>query len=597
MRRLRPKILVLVLIVLASALLLVAAKSLMESRAYARAAKSCAIRPMSQCLGKLAVMRLPNYGSIGASSHMGLSFRHLGFHAIAEERMKGDSVALGADVSIRLYELLRNDAAAFSREPLDERPHVYGQIWDWLDDDYPHRQHFLREVRTAELAARDSRSTNEPTSAHHRLYGRWRESVEQHGTWFLHWSNFAEASLELGHTDAAERALRNARPMARATYEQSALMRLTFELGGASTALDEALGVENPFERSNALVQLAREAVNIGDAHSARQFLEQFDDEYAAYAIGAPPGGPDLPTTLDKSGDRWLIVVSELWRTLGDEAEAERWALSYTDSFEKPQSYAAAKAYARIEEYSRAIETARTMLERIEPVKPYDELTTWNQLRAAQPYLEVADVLRDAGAVEEALEAAKLGLQQAPAPGQWFFTVMNSTKSTGYYNTAVSAVIGLMCETHRFDAAFSMARSNEEAASGARIRCRNALEEQDQLLSIAEFGKRMGLYSNRYDEVEAAASLVEQGQYAEASSTIRNSLDSPPYTRESSPASANLNYLRLAVAMRNEPLTRDVARQVIADTRRAGDLDAVNALQEAAIIVLTWPEDDAPAAL
>ena len=304
-----------------------------------------------------------------------------------------------------------------------------------------------------------------------------------------------------------------------------------------------------------------------------------------------------MPSTLDKSGNRWLITVSELWKKLGDQAEAERWASIYADSFEKPQSYAAARAYARIEEYSRAIETARTMLERIEPEKPYDQLSTWNQLRAAQPYLEVADVLRNAGAMEEALEAAKLGLQQAPAPGRWLLGVMNSTKSTGYYNTAASAVIGLMCETHRFDAAFSMARSNEGAAPGARIRCRNALEQQDRHLSIAEFGKRMGLYSNRFDEVEAAASLVEQGQHANAASIIRKSLDSPPYTRESSPASANLAYLRLAVAMRNEPLTREVARQVIADTRRAGDLDAVNALQEAAIIMLTWPEDDAPATL
>ena len=486
----------------------------MGARGYTRAAEPCAASPTSQCLGKLALMRLPDYGSIGASSDMGLSFRHLGYHGVAEERMKGDSVALGADVSIRLYELLRNDATAFSREPLDERPHVYGQIWDWLDDDYPHRRSILKEVRTAELAARDRRSANEPTSAHRTLYARWRESVEQHGTWFSHWSRFAEASLELGHVDAAEHALDRARPLARATYEQSALMRLTFAFAGAPAALDEALALENPFERNNALVRLAREAVEIGDAYSARQFLEQFDDEYSAYAPGAPPVGPDLPSTLDKSGDRWLITVSELWKKLGDQAEAERWASIYADSFEKPQSYAAARAYARIEEYSRAIETARTMLERIEPEKPYDQLSTWNQLRAAQPYLEVADVLRNAGAMEEALEAAKLGLQQAPAPGRWLLGVMNSTKSTGYYNTAASAVIGLMCETHRFDAAFSMARSNEGAAPGARIRCRNALEEQDRHLSIAEFGKRMGLYSNRFDEVEAAASRVEQGQDA-----------------------------------------------------------------------------------
>ncbi len=45
-------------------------------------------------------------------------------------------------------------------------------------------------------------------------------------------------------------------------------------------------------------------------------------------------------------------------------------ALEFEDPFEKPRSYAAAKAYVRIGEYSRAIDTARTMLERIEPVKP-----------------------------------------------------------------------------------------------------------------------------------------------------------------------------------------------------------------------------------
>lgn len=594
MRKPNLRIPVLVFVVLASALLFVTAKGLMGPRGYARAAESCGDSPTSQCLGSLALMRLPDYGSIDASSDMSLSFRHLGYHDVADERMKGNSVSLGADVSIRFYELLRNDATAFSREPLDERPHVYGQIWDWLDDDYPHRRPVLREVRTAELAARDRRMTNEPTSARRTLYARWRESVEQHGTWFSHWSRFAEASLALGHADAAKHALVRARPLARATYEQSALMRLTFALAGAPAALDEALALGNPYERNNALVRLSREAVEIGDADSARQFLEQFEHEYSAYAPGAPPGGPDLPSTLDKSGDRWLITASELWNKLGNQAEAERWASIYADSFEKPQSYAAAKAYARIGEYSRAIETARTMLERIEPEKPYDELSTWNQLRAAQPYVEVADVLRDAGALEEALEAAKLGLQQAPAPGRWLFGVMNSTKSTGYYNTAASAVIGLLCETHRFDAAFSMAQSNEDAAFGARIRCRNALEEQDPNLSIAKFGKRMGLYSNRFNEVEAAASLVEKGQYADAASTIQQSLDSRPYTRESSPASANLNYLRLAVAMRDEPLTREVAGQVIADTRRSGDIDAVNALQEAAIIMLTWPEDDVP---
>ncbi len=580
MRKLRVKFALLAFAAIAGVFSYFYTRSFMESRAYLSAADSCAGHPTSHCLGQLAAMRLPDYGLIGANSDIGLSFRQLGLHAIAEERMKGDSVAIGEDASIRLYQLLRNDADAFARETLDDRPYVYARIWRWLDDDYPHRRYVSKEVRAAESAAHARRATDKPTPAHRALYARWRESLEQHESSGLDWLRFADASLELGDSDAAEHALDRARSQAAEVY---GIARLAFALTGPATALGEILALEDPFERTGALIRLVGVAMRAQDTESAARFLKLFEEEYAAYA---PPGGPGLPNSLDRSGDRWLIVVAEYWRDLGDEAEARRWALMYADSFEKPQSYAAAKAYLRIGDPAHAVAAAWTMHERIEPIAPYSELTTWQQLRAAQPYLEVTDVLRHAGAFEEALEVALQGLQQAPAPGQRLVGVMNSWDSTSYHDAVESAVITLMCETNRFDSAFSMAQSNERAAFTARARCRSALEENGQRLSLSEFGQRMGLYSNRYDEIEAAARLVRQGQYADAAAAIRASLTSPPFTRESSPAPANLDYLRLAVAMRDELLTQDVARQVVADTQQAGDIDAIHALQEAAISML-----------
>jgi hypothetical protein len=110
------------------------------------------------------------------------------------------------------------------------------------------------------------------------------------------------------------------------------------------------------------------------------------------------------------------------------------------------------------------------------------------------------------------------------------------------------------------------------------------------MMSLETLASSLSLRSKRQLQEIRAAMLVTSGEYELANRLIRSALSVPSHIEDGSRAVANLSYLRLAVAMRDEKLARDIMSFIAADAHTVSGADAVDLYATAASYTHKWPD-------
>jgi len=190
-------------------------------------------------------------------------------------------------------------------------------------------------------------------------------------------------------------------------------------------------------------------------------------------------------------------------------------------------------------------------------------------------------------AVKKAYEA----IEHAPEPGKtargpWLSTV----STTPYYNGYVGRAIGVLCKAGRFEEAFSLTENNPDIGSSAVNGCRVAMEGTTPKMTLESLTASLSLHTACQLQFIRAATFVETGEYEAATLFIKGALTSPPVIKGGSLAAANLPYLRLAVAMRDEMLARNIMTYIAANASSLDGKSATAVFATAAIYTHKWPD-------
>ena len=167
-----------------------------------------------------------------------------------------------------------------------------------------------------------------------------------------------------------------------------------------------------------------------------------------------------------------------------------------------------------------------------------------------------------------------------------------SSPSEILHNSTVGHAIGIYCLAGDFKTAFELAARNPSYGVTAGPGCLAAVEAENAAMSIAEVESALGNASWRPMRSRLAATLVELGDYRRALQLIESTIDLESQHDSVPRAIENAQLLRLAVAMRDEPLTRKIMQHIAADAGELSGPLAVSVFATVAAHTKAWPDAD-----
>ncbi len=505
-------------------------------------ARHCEEAPTSRCFAELAVLHLPFYARFEGFDQLGSRLRHLGFGDLVDARTRQDGFEYAETDrhALRLYELLLDSVERFGAEPPHPDPFVYSKAFYRLLDDFPGIGLQRPDIIRAEQAALARRGPTDLPQHTRALLGKWRESLDAHGDKALDWLFYTSRARTLGETDEARRSLSKAIELGTSPTSDWTVVNETWQLYGIEAALSAVANIPDTNHRASTYLNLANRLLTQGDRALAVDAFQRFVLSY----------DEDEPVRLATAWRRMQRSAAVAAYRLGDTDQALVWA----DKYARGSSFA-----------GRAV----------------------NAIEAAELYVDV-------GAYDEATAKAYEAIAHAPQPGQtapgpWLSTV----STTPFYNGYVGRAIGVFCKAGKFSVAFSLTEKNPDIGSSAVRGCRVAMEGPNPKMTLERLTESLHLRSSRQLQEVRAAALVEAGQYEAASLLIRSGLSSPPAVEGGSLGFANLSYLRLAVAMRDERLTRDIMQFIATHASSVSGKRASELFATAATYTHKWPDGQA----
>ena len=507
--------------------------------AFAKA-RECEETPTSRCLAELAVLHLPLFVRFGGFDRLGDQLRYLGFGDFVDARTKKSEFenAETERQGMRLLLLLIDDIDAFEAEPPHADPFVYSRAFYRLVDDFPgFGGGYWPNVIKAEKAALVRRGPPDMPQLTDPLLRKWRESLDAHADSALDWLFYTSRARELGKTLEAKEALSKAIELGVSDTSDWTLVHETWQLYGLESGLAAIAEIPDTNYRAGAYLNVANRLLIQGDEASAKAVFKRFTESY----------DEDEPVRLATARRRMARSAALASHRLGDAEQALFWADKY-----KGSSFA-----------------SRTV----------------NALEAAELYVDI-------GFGDKAVANAYEAIEHAPEPGQtargpWLSIV----STTPYYNSYVGRAIGVLCGAGRFTEAFSLTEDNPSIGREAASRCRVAMEGENPRMTLESLAASLSLHSARQLHEFRASALVEAGEYEAASDFIRkNALATLPEV-ESGLIAFALSYLRLAVAMRDEDLARDIMRFIAANASSVDGKGATELFATAATYTHKWPDE------
>ena len=502
-------------------------------------ARQCEQRPTSRCFAELAVLRLPFYTRFSGYDQLGSRLRYLGFGDLVDARTRQSQFEYADSDrhALRLIELLVDDVERFDAEPPHPDPFAYSNAFYRLLDDFPGIGLHRSEIIQAEKAALERRGPPDLPRHTTALLGKWREALDAHGDKALDWLFYTSRARVLGETDEAKEALSKAIELGASGTSDWNVVYETWQLHGLAAGLAAVADIPDTNYRASTYLNLANRLLTQGDRASAIDAFQRFNLSY----------DEDEPVRLPTAWRRMQMSAALAAHQLGDMDQAIIWA----DKYARGSSFA-----------------SRTV----------------NALEAAELYVDI-------GAKDQAKTRAYEAIAHAPKPGQtargpWLSTV----STTPYYNGYIGRAIGVFCEAGEYSIAFSLTEREPDIGSSAVRGCRVAMEGPNPRMTLERLAESLSLHSVRQLQEIRVATFVEAGDYEAASHLIRSALDSPPAFEGGSLAIANLTYLRLAVAMREEQLTRDIMKFIAANASSVDGKTASELFATVATHTHRWPD-------
>jgi len=503
-------------------------------------AAECQEAPTSRCFAELAVLHVPFYLRFTGFDGLGQDLRYLGYGDLVDARTRKDQFDYDEAnrQATRLFELLVKSVEAFENEPPNSDPFVYSSAFHKLIDDFPgFGGGWWPDVIRAEKAALERRGP--PSLPRHTdaLLRKWREALDLNADRAQDWLLYASRARELDQTAEARIALSRALEFDVTGTSDWPVVYETWQLYGIEAAFAAVADIPDTNFRASTYLNLANRLLAQGDASSGAAAFQYFTQSY-------DESEPVRLATAWRSMARSAALASY---RLGDMERTAFWAAQY----ERRSNYG-----------------SRTV----------------NALDTAELYVDIGDVDK---AVTKAYEA----ISHAPKPGQtargpW----LSEVSTTPYYNGYIGRAMGVLCKAGQLSAAFSLGENNPDIGQNAVGGCRVAIEGTNPAMTIQALTSALSLRSVRQLEELRAANLVEAGDYAEARRFIQTALETPPQQEGGSLAISNLNYLRLAVAMRDEELARDIMRYIAAHASSIDGKTATEVFATVAIYTHKWPD-------
>ncbi|MBT8080748.1 MAG: hypothetical protein KJO31_19355 [Gammaproteobacteria bacterium] len=503
-------------------------------------ASECEEVPTSRCFAELAVLHLPFYVRFSGFDGLGRDLRYLGFGDLVDARTRKDEFEYDEAnrQATRLFQLLVASIEAFENAPPNDDPFIYSKVFHKLLDDFPgFGGGWWPDVIRAEKAAllrRGAPSLPRHTDA---VLRKWRQALDLHSDHAQNWLLYTSRARELQKIVQAREALSKAVAMGVSDTNDWTVVYETWQLYGVEAAFAAVTEIPDTNFRASTYLNLANRLLAQGDATSAATAFQAFTRNY----------DEDEPVRLVTAWRRMAKNAALTAYRLGNAEKAAFWAAQY----ERRSNYG-----------------TRTV----------------NALDTAELYV-------DTGHFDKAVTKAYEAIAHAPEPGQtargpW----LSEVSTTPYYNGYIGRAMGVLCKAGKFDAAFALTEQNPDIGSNAVPGCRVAMEGSNPEMTIRSLAAALSLRSVRQLEELHAATLVETGDYAAASRFIQAALDTPPEQEGGSLAISNLNYLRLAVAMRDERLARDIMRYIAADAASVDGKTASWLFSTVAAYTYKWPD-------
>jgi len=504
-------------------------------------AESCEQEPTSQCFAEMAVLSLGLHNSLSGVGGVDLELRYVGYGDFADAVIKPDDRRWieSNRISQKLYESVSTDTEQFIAAPPTDDVHAYLAAYAFLQDDTSYFSTSF-PVGDAVDSARSRRGPPDITSRTAAFLEKWRQSLDQHGRYSTEWLYYATRARELKKLDEAKEALEKAEEIGFSGTNRVAAMVETWRLFGEDAVAKRIEESPDTNFRAEAYLKLSDLSLGIGDnAWSSRMFasfVENYDREKPIHHRVV-----------------WIHMASRAARVahaMGDNEQAEVWA----DAYAKETSFYSVPERVR---YSGRL-------------------------------------YADIGLFEKATAIAREAIVHAPAPKKPFWSVLRGQKVSGdtaVHNSIVGHAVGIFCQAGEFETAFAFADNNPGYGADASVGCLAAIQGGNTPLQLAEVEKRLGHSSKRPLRTGYAAMLVERGDYKQAVEFIENTLDLPPRFSQSTRAIENVQLLRLAVAMRNEPLTRMIMRHIARDASEVSGNQAMRLFATVASHTKAWPED------
>ena len=415
--------------------------------------------------------------------------------------------------AISLFATLTKSTEEFESSEPSSNPPIYAQLLFRLLNDH---QSFGNDpgsiISQAERAARDRREETSESDLSKIALAKWHESLLLHGKTAQEWLFFVRQARLLGETERAKDALVTAIQLGE--INRDTLIAETQELYGIERALEE-INSGSHARRPIRLLRLASTLQKKGKLVDAQYVLRIFSNEF----------GESFGQVVD---DRSVVAHTAALLTyhLGDYDQARQWADRFSSL--NDATLDAAELYVEIEEFGAALELANDAIELV------------------------------------------------PEPGQHYGLFFGGGSTTPLHNELMGRLVGLLCKAGIVEEALGLTEGKPQYGYHAAQGCFEALAETEDALDLAKLADSLNLYSARRIREIAAADYVERGDYERARTLIRRSLLDPTTWKRDSRPYANLRYLRLAVAMRDENLVLEIVNALLADV---GQVEGEHAFQ------------------
>lgn len=502
-------------------------------------AGECSSQPTSSCFAELAVLHMSPFTKFTEFSRLASNLRYLGFGEVVDASTPDGERQFAADEleAYRQYVLVTQDPERFASAPPAADPFVYSKASYRLDPDYvDFAGGGNGDVKSAEEAAQKRRGMTPVTPAQEAMLRKWRESLELYADSSLDWLFYTSRARTMGKHDEARDALQTALGYTVSPTSEWTVVYESWQLNGLEAGLAAIAALPETNRRAGAYLNMANRLFNSGNvkaAESAYRMFEESFDENEKFRLATQP--------------RRLARSAALlaYRLYGTDAAMD-WA----------ERYANGHAF----------------------------------LSVANNALQATELFAEIGAADRVVIEVETAIANAPEPGKtargpWLSTV----STTGYHNSYVGRSAGALCRVGKLDEAFAITAGKPWYGENAISGCRKTIEGDNPALTLDELADKLALRSKRELELFHAAALVRDGDYELASEYIRDALNTVVADARASRAFRNLSYLRLAIAMRDEALTKDVMRAIVADGVMTSGDEAVSLFTSVAILTQRWP--------